>query len=215
MNEPFFGFATQDSNIYYFNHEQRKGLIEKPDHFLTIKDYYKLKNANSYSYNPLTKEFTLNSISNMNENILQLRDVISRFTFKNIFPDLIVKPIIDPFLHKNSISEKDKKDIALFKKHSKRYYFNIFERDYVVTTPELELELKIARCIRPTIQRVIHFKPITSVVIYLNSFLKSRSSTDIKAGSRLFERGFFVNKDNKGKLELLQGKNFFCVWAEK
>ena len=98
----FFSFITTDKGDYlYLNAEQRKkmGFKRADSHSKIAEVYYKNNKGsiiNAYEYNPLTKRLVL--VSEMfEEDLNKVKDWCLNLDFKTIVPELIIKPIINPF----------------------------------------------------------------------------------------------------------------------
>ena len=98
----FFSFLTTDKGGYlYLNAEQRKKMgFERTDSHSKIAAVYYEKNKgkmiNAYEYNPLTKDLVLDS-KLFEEDLSNVKDWCLKLDFKTIVPELIIKPIINPF----------------------------------------------------------------------------------------------------------------------
>ena len=98
----FFSFLTTDKGDYlYLNAEQRKKLdFDRVDSHSKIAEVYyeqhKRKSINAYEYNPLLKQLTLDT-KNFDEDYNKVLDWCLNLDFKTIVPELIIKPIINPF----------------------------------------------------------------------------------------------------------------------
>ncbi len=112
----FFSFRTDGAGKpYYLNAEQRKEMLAKgelPDSHTTIAHYYGFQGAdedmlNAYEYNPLTKAFEVDRMNNKDDSKAAMKWVAT-LDFKTIVPELIIKPIIHPFiLPKAEATESD------------------------------------------------------------------------------------------------------------
>ena len=98
----FFSFLTTETGDYlYLNAEQRKKLVfDRVDSHSKIVDVYYEKNKgkliNAYEYNPLTKQLDLDA-KNFEEDLSNVKDWCLALDFKTIVPELVIKPIINPF----------------------------------------------------------------------------------------------------------------------
>ena len=98
----FFSFLTTDKGDYlYLNAEQRKEYgYDRVDSHSKIAEVYYEKNKgkliNAYEYNPLTKQLVLDA-KNFEEDLSNVKDWCLNLDFKTIVPELIIKPIINPF----------------------------------------------------------------------------------------------------------------------
>ena len=98
----FFSFLTTDKGGYlYLNAEQRKKMgFERTDSHSKIAAVYYEKNKgntiNAYEYDPLTKDLVLDS-KLFEEDLSNVKDWCLKLDFKTIVPELIIKPIINPF----------------------------------------------------------------------------------------------------------------------
>lgn len=98
----FFSFLTTDKGDYlYFNAKQRKELnFEMVDSHSKIAWVYYNQNksckVNAYEYNPITQELTKDAI-NFEEDYNKVLVWCKNIDFKTIVPELIIKPIVNPF----------------------------------------------------------------------------------------------------------------------
>ena len=98
----FFSFLTTDKGGYlYLNAGQRKKMgFERTDSHSKIAEVYYEKNKgkliNAYEYDPLTKDLVLDS-KLFEEDLSNVKDWCLNLDFKTIVPELIIKPIINPF----------------------------------------------------------------------------------------------------------------------
>jgi len=122
----FFSFLSNGKGKYYYlNAEQRKEVKGKndlyPDSHSSIVEYYQkqgvLSNKNTvedkfnkYEFNPLTKVFDEDQI-NTKDDSDKAENWVNNLDLKTIVPELIIKPIINPFLDKRR-RKANKKDIA-------------------------------------------------------------------------------------------------------
>jgi hypothetical protein len=128
----FFSLVSDGAgNIMYFNSEERKQIlagktydkngnkiIETDSHTSIFayngiygkeEDWY-----NKYEYNPLTKEFVVDTLNNKNDSKM-VKEKCLKLDFKTIVPELQIKDIIDPINIKHSNKVNDN-EIALLKK---------------------------------------------------------------------------------------------------
>ena len=98
----FFSFLTTDKGDYlYLNAEQRKEYsFDRVDSHSKIAEVYyennKGKMINAYEYDPLTKQLVLDA-KNFEEDFEKVENWCLNLDFKKVVPELIVKPIINPF----------------------------------------------------------------------------------------------------------------------
>ena len=98
----FFSFLTTETGDYlYLNAEQRKeyGYERVDSHSKIAEIYYennKGKMINAYEYNPLTKRLVLDA-KNFKEDFEKVENWCLKLDFKTIVPELVIKPIINPF----------------------------------------------------------------------------------------------------------------------
>ena len=109
---------------YYFDYKIRKRILAgklkyELDSHTSIADYYGFKGAqedkmNKYEYNPLTRYFEIDQL-NTTDDSQEIKEFCEKLNFKNIVPELNIKPIVNPFKDKSCV-KVTKKDIALLKK---------------------------------------------------------------------------------------------------
>ena len=122
-------------NVFYFDAELRKKIINKEldyesaDSHSSIADYFfkqgsfhisinkLLENAddkvNKYEYNPLTRVFTVDMLNTLDDSEY-VRKFCENLEYKTIVPELIIKPIINPFKDR-ACTEATEGDIKLLK----------------------------------------------------------------------------------------------------
>ncbi|MFH1562269.1 MAG: hypothetical protein ABIF11_02450 [Nitrospirota bacterium] len=110
--------------VYYFDSEIRKKIIAeelnyKPDSHTSIADYFGFKGEkedtlNKYEYNPITGEFIIDQL-NTNDDSFEIKKLCQSLDFKQIVPELIIKPIIHPFRDIPPAETVTDKDIKLLK----------------------------------------------------------------------------------------------------
>jgi len=121
----FFSLDSDgNGKIMYFDWELRKQVIDgklnyEPDSHTSIADYFgyrseKEDKLNKYEYNPLTKEFNIDQLNTTDDSV-KIKKFCEELDFKTIIPQLIIKPIINPFKDRN-ITEITEEDIELVKK---------------------------------------------------------------------------------------------------
>jgi hypothetical protein len=101
----FFSFGTDGkTNRYYFKNDRRKELLKSnptglnPDSHASIAVEFGIREdkMNKYEYNPLTYMFKVDQINCKDDHVLAEKWV-RKLDFKTVVPELIIKPIINPF----------------------------------------------------------------------------------------------------------------------
>lgn len=98
----FFSFITTEKGDYlYLDYEQRKELnFNRVDSHSKIAEHYYKENkgqkVNAYEFSPLTKELVQDA-KNFEEDLAKVKDWCLNLDFKKIVPELIIKPIVNPF----------------------------------------------------------------------------------------------------------------------
>jgi hypothetical protein len=120
----FSAVSDGKGKVYYFDSKLRakcksKELNYEPDSHTSIADYFGFKGEaedklNKYEYNPLTKEFTIDQLNTTNDS-QEVERVYKGLNFKKIVPELIVKPIVNPF-ELPEVKKVTKQDILNLKK---------------------------------------------------------------------------------------------------
>jgi len=116
----FFSFLSDgNGKVYFLNTKQRTALKKsnpnnyQPDSHSSIANYYGLSGRqedtlNKWEYDPLTKELTLDFRGTTNDKT-KCNAWLAGLDFKTIVPELVIKPIINPFsLPVVALREKDK-----------------------------------------------------------------------------------------------------------
>jgi len=116
--------STGNGKPMYFDWELRKKCLSgeidyNPDSHTSIADYFGYKGEkedklNKYEFNPLTSEFTVDQQNARKDDAEKIRVFCNSVDFKTIVPQLIIKPIIHPFMGRNA-GEVTEKEIALLK----------------------------------------------------------------------------------------------------
>ena len=105
----FFSFCSDEGKPLFFNAEQRKKILENigefenltSDSHTSIAHYYGYLGEREdllgkYEYNPLTKQFTVDHVGKI-DNSKEMEQWVKNLDFKSIIPELIIKPIVNPF----------------------------------------------------------------------------------------------------------------------
>lgn len=103
----FFSFVSDGhGKVYYFDYTIRKQILSgKLDYELeshtSIADYFGFKGEkedilNKWEYNPLTGELICDQLNTLNDREL-IKDFVNNLNINSIVPELIIKPIINPF----------------------------------------------------------------------------------------------------------------------
>jgi len=117
----FFSFCSINGKPLFFNAEQRRKILNyegefrgfdyETDSHTSIADFFGYKGEkedklNKYEYNPISKIFVIDGIGNINDS-LKMKRWVKNLDFKTIVPELIIKPIINPFkIEPPKITEK-------------------------------------------------------------------------------------------------------------
>ena len=111
----FFSLVSDGEQVYYFDSVIRKKIIknklkyDSTDSHTSIADYYKLKEdkLNKYEYDVFAKKLTVDQI-NTKDDRKRVKVICNRLDFKTIVPELIIKPVINPFnVDKKKVTKKD------------------------------------------------------------------------------------------------------------
>ena len=115
----FFSLVSDGKGkIMYFDSVIRKKILSKKlnyelDSHTSIADYYGYKGKdedtlNKYEYNPLTKKFQVDMLNTIDDS-KNVGRFCNELDFKTIVPELIIKPIINPFIDikTETISDED------------------------------------------------------------------------------------------------------------
>jgi len=116
----FLTLISNKRRIYYSNYEARQYFLRNnlnPDSSLNIAKYFSLypcrevlldnyfvssKNLLSYEYNPLTQELAQTSGKIDLEEYQKVKNLCKNLDFKQIVPNLIIKPLVRPLLSLNT-----------------------------------------------------------------------------------------------------------------
>ena len=118
----FFSLTSDGrGNIAYFDNAIRKKirsgeLSYNADSHTSINDFYGWKGVdedsrNKYEYNPLTKVFTIDMINGLDDSKV-VKKKVKALDFSLIVPELIIKPIINPFkIVSQPLTSRNKSDL--------------------------------------------------------------------------------------------------------
>ena len=120
----FFSLVSDGKGkIFYFDHEVRKKILAEElnyelDSHTSIADYFGFKGEkedllNKYEYNPLTQKLVKDQL-NAEDDSKSVEEQCRKLDFKEIVPELIIKPIVNPF--KLPKTKPTKKDLENLKK---------------------------------------------------------------------------------------------------
>ena len=128
MCQFFSCVSNGDGKALYFNAEQREKIktkelrYENGDSHTSIADFFGYTSLledklNKYEFNPLTKIFTIDQLNNLVDDSEQIEYFCKNLDFKTIVPQLIIKPIINPFMDVKN-SKVTPEDLLLLKHFS-------------------------------------------------------------------------------------------------
>lgn len=181
-----------------------------------LRSHFGLKTNSYFSYNPLTKEYDslyrtwdgAKIIEHVTPLTYQIKDLVNKLDWSEIFPQLIVRPYINMFNVLNQVTEEDIKDVLSLRKQVLND--SLF---YKKATDGLNYHLHgaIADCFCDDLKRVcsiedVDFRDVIAhgsmfTKFYLCSFIKHESIIDFSPVIRLRERGFVLTViDNKTSL---------------
>ena len=127
MCQFFSTVSDGKGNMYYFDYEIRKRIINgelnyETDSHSSIIEYFFGKQSqvayfksgdkelqyNKYEYNPLTKEFIIDTI-NVEDDSRIIKEKCINLDFKTIVPELQIKEIINPknIIHNDNVNESE------------------------------------------------------------------------------------------------------------
>lgn len=213
--KPFFGFFFHEDKLMYADKYMRI-KIDDCDSWEFLKSHFGFKTDNYFSYNPLTKEYHSSWRSYDGKRITehttpvtdQIKDLVNKLDWSEIFPQLIVRPYINMFNVLNQVTEEDIKDVLSLRKQVLND--SLF---YKKATDGLNYHLHgaIADCFCDDLKRTIGLEDIDFrdfiahgsmfQKCYLCSFIKHESIIDFSPVIRLRERGFVLTViDNKTSL---------------
>jgi hypothetical protein len=103
--------------IFYFDAILRRKIkVEQldynPDSHTSIATHFGYKSdkedcLNKYEYNPLTRKFTIDQLNGLDDSEI-VKDFCDKLDFSTIVPELVVKPIINPFkIKQHKVTKKD------------------------------------------------------------------------------------------------------------
>jgi hypothetical protein len=129
MCDFFSAISDGRGKVYYFSYEIRKQVlsgelrgknIHDTDSHSQIATYFNINvdECNKWEFNPLTKRFKVDQINTVNDRE-SVEGQIRALDFSDIVPELIIKPIINPFADRHLLNKPPKKptkkDIELLK----------------------------------------------------------------------------------------------------
>ena len=104
LNDKFLSIVSRGDGVpLYFRAERRKVFIDAmlpyEDHYYVIAHEHALRlgSVNCYGYAPLTGEFTVNDLS-VNDDSEIIKESCGHIDFKEVIPELVIEPIINPLV---------------------------------------------------------------------------------------------------------------------
>jgi hypothetical protein len=206
--------------VYYFDYSIRKRIIAKElpydstDSHTSIADFYGFKGAdedmlNKYEYNPLTGSFVIDKMNNKDD-LAQVKAFCQRINWKDIVPELIIKPIVHPFRDIQA-GEVTDREIDLFDKwiavwDSVRASVGDSVWDSVWDSVSASVGASVSASVRASVGDSVRASVWASVGAYTSSFfnLPNWKYMDHEAGINpfqpcidLWESGFVPSFDGK------------------
>jgi len=208
----FFSLNSDgEANLFYFDSEIRKKIMREKldydtDSHTSIADYFGFKGAkedklNKYEYNPLTKKFKIDQLNNKDDS-KEVEQKCRKLDFSKIVPELIIKPIINPFTDKHR-KRVTKKDIEKLKKWNSVY-------DSVCASVGASVRASVGASVEDSVRASVW----DSVGDYISSFFKltewkyikhKKGENPFQSCIDLWESGLVPSFD--GKTWRLHGEN--------
>ena len=204
----FFSFCSDDEGKpLFFNAEQRKKILEnigefenldyKPDSHTSIAHYYgylgeKEDCLGKYEYNPITKRFTVDHVGKRNYS-KKMERWVKDLDFKSIIPELIIKPIVNPFTIEPIKIRKEQ--IKLLKQWiSVMTSIGNSAEDSVWNSIWTSVRTSVLDSVWASVLDLVWDSVLDSVLdsvwAYCSSFLDIKFSYDFSPAIKLWEQGF-------------------------
>ena len=201
----FFSLVSDgEGKIMYFDAVIRKKILTgelkyELDSHTSIADYYgytglKEDKLNKYEYNPWTKQLQVDSIGADVDDKATVQDFCDKLDFKTIVPELIIKPIINPFTDRN-ITEVSKEDIELLKKW-------VSVRNSAWDSVRAFVWDSVGYSVWDFVRYFVG--------AYISSFFDVKYSYDFSSGVTLWEKGLVPSYD--GRKWRLHGAKGKVIW---
>ena len=186
----FFSLVSDgNGKIMYFDWELRqrclsgdlKKLSYNPDSHTSIADYFGYKGKdedklNKYEYNPMTKKFVVDQI-NTTDDRKEVKELCKKLIFKTIIPQLIIKPIINPFnLKPQEVTQQD--------------IDNLHKWASVWASVGDSVWDSVGDSVRDSVWASVRDSVWASVWAYTSSFIDIEYKYDFTPCIELWERGF-------------------------
>jgi hypothetical protein len=199
---------------YYFDSVIRKKIIKgelkyEQDSHTSIADYYGFKgkkedSLNKYEYNPLIKVFIIDQLNTVDDS-KQIKEFCDNLDFTTIVPELIIKPIVNPFKDIKTL-EVTKQDIKLLKEWDSVW-------DSVRDSVWDSVRDSVWDSVRDSVRNSVWVSVRDSVWVYISSFFNIKYKYDFSSAIKLWEKGLVPSFD--GKIWRLHGENGKIVWKGK
>jgi hypothetical protein len=217
--------SNGDGKPLYFGAKERKQILanklnyESADSHTSIADFFGYKGAaedklNKYEYNPLTKFFEVDQLNNPNNDSEDIKKACEKLDFKLIIPELIVKPIINPFKDIETLKVSPK-DIKLLKQWaSVRDSVRASVRDSVRASVRDSVRdsvwASVVASVGASVGASVWDSVWDSVWAYYSSFFDIKYKHDFSSCVELWEKGIVPSFD--GKKWRLHGKGGKVIW---
>ncbi len=203
----FFSLVSNgDGKPLYFDYKIRKKILKgelkyEADSHTSIADYFGFKGEkedklNKYEYNPLTKVFQIDQKNNPIDDSDKIKSFCEKLDFKNIVPELQIKPFIHPFKDRN-ITSITKSDLVLLKNWASVW---ASVRDSVWDSVWDSVRASLG----------------DSVWAYIATFVDIKYKYDLSSAQKLWERGLVASFDGENwRLHGAGGKEVYKVSAKE
>ena len=215
----FFSFVGDGfGNYLYSDWQDRQNKTFEPDSHTAILTRNKVSpnrqdKWSKYEYNPLMKKFTIDEPVDWH-NHEAARNWVESLNFKNVVPELVIKPIINPLQGK--AKKVSKKEIELLTQWSSvwastRNSIGVNVWDSVWNSVGKSVRESIWDSVRDSVGASVLNYIMNSVEAYYSSFFDIQYKYDFSSCIKLWESGF-VSSFNGKTWRLHSGKNAEVVY---
>ena len=202
----FFSFCGDGfGNYKYLDWDFRKdNLDENCDSHTFILTHFKIPpkmqdKYSKYEYNPLTKKFIVDEpIEEHNHNHESAEVWANNFNFKNIVPQLIIKPIVNPF--SLNIVDITENDILLLKKWDSVRAASVRESVWDSVWDSVRaasVRESVWDSVRDSVRESVWDSVWDSVWAYISTFFNINYRYDFFSVNELWNRGIVPSFDGK------------------
>ena len=217
--------SNGDGKALYFDAKLRKQVRDKkisfePDSHTSIADHFGYKGVkedtlNKYEYNPLTKVFTVDQKNNYTDDSKEIESFCNSLDFKKVVPELIIKPIINPFkdIKTTKVMPRDLKLLKEWASVLNSVLDSVLDSvKALVGASVLNSVLdSVLDSVWDSVKALVGASVLDSIYCYYGSFFDIKYKCNITPCIKLWERGLVPSFD--GKLWRLHGEDGKILWT--